>query len=341
MTNQQVRPMLAAQKYKGPGDLWSPAHIAVVEQHLKEDGYLIMQPKYDGFRTLFDFGVPRSRAWKPHANKYLQRFAKDYGLLMQGVDCEQLPGHLAREDIFRQAMSDLRSEDGTRQFTLYMYDYFEGLPARAEYTRRVTAIQEVLDDAVALDSFRDGVIYGPEDCPYEVKLVLTEMWEVRSVEEIFQKQAELISAGWEGGIVRRPNLPYKYNRSTALGGELVKVKADRQTAEAVIIGFEPWYENQNEATTSALGFTTRSSHQDNMVALDMLGAYRVRCMENPGIEFKIGVLRGVTHEDRKRLWAERTQYLGGIIEYSHDGYGGGYDKPRTPVGLRIRPREEF
>jgi DNA ligase 1 len=141
-------------------------------------------------------------------------------------------------------------------------------------------------------------------------------------------------------MLRRPDKPYKFGRSTNRGGELIKLKR-YEDAEAVVIGFEPWYENQNEATESELGYQTRSAHQENKVPLDRLGTLKCRLLTDESVEFDIGVMQGVTHAERDRLWTVRESLIGAICKFKHQGYGGGYDKPRTPVFLNWRDRDEF
>lgn len=324
----KVRPMLAAQKYRKAGDLWSPLHEGVVEQHLKEDGFLWMQPKIDGMRTCFDEGVARSRSWKPLGNKYLQAFAKQTDLQMDGIDGEVVSGHIYDPTIFKVSMSGIRAEEGSPEFSIYMFDnmYMGG----RKYSVRKASLMTRIEGSTR-------IFEGPN---YSAKLIVCPTFQVTSLDEIYRKEAELVEAGWEGGIIRRDPLPYKFGRSTALGGELVKLKR-RQTSEAVVTGYFPWEENQNEATISPLGYTVRSAHQDGKVALERLGGWTCHLLENPSVTFKVGSMRGVTHTDRDRLWQNRDAHIGDIFEFSHDGYGGGYEAPRTPIWLRWRSKTEF
>lgn len=323
----QIRPMLAAQKYREAGDLWGPLHEAIVQQHLQEDGYLIMQPKIDGMRCMFSEGVPRSRSWKPLANKALQQFAQEYSTLLHGLDGEIVTGHVYDPNVFRESMSGIRSAEGSKAFTFYAFDLFN-MGITPQYERR-KSLEEFVEAHGGIVSCQD----------YNAKIVLCPQTKVYGLNEIYDEEARLLAAGWEGGIIRRPTATYKFGRSTALGGALTKVKR-RNTVDAQVIGYEPRYANQNEAKTSELGYTTRSAHQENLVQLEMLGALRIRLLDS-GIEQKCGVFRGLTHDDLRTLWQERETLAGRYCEVSVDSASGGYDSSRCPVWMRWRDKEEF
>ncbi|WP_416383265.1 hypothetical protein, partial [Parvimonas sp. D4] len=70
--------------------------------------------------------------------------------------------------------------------------------------------------------------------------------------------------------------------------------------------------------------------------MERLGALKVELLTDRSVRFSIGVFKGWTHADRDRLWADRDTLIGRILKFKHQGYGGGYDAPRTPVGLGWR-----
>jgi DNA ligase-1 len=315
MANDQPRPMLAA-KYDE----------ACTAEHLKADGYLIMQPKIDGMRVLFDGGLARSRSWKLWTNRYLKAFAAEHAALTDGWDGEMVPGHSYDPEVFRKAMSGLRSEDGSREFTYFLFDNWT---SKNRYNIRRSQCEGEL--ALQSEYYFKGV-------DYHAKVVLCPEFRVRSIQEIDEGEAKLLSEGWEGAILRRPHSLYKWNRATSKGGELTKLKRF-EDAEAVIVGLHPAYENQNEAQKSLLGYTTRSAHQANLVAKDYLGSMDCVLLQEgkrTDITFNIGVFKGLSHEQRRELLLQGEALHGKIVNFSHQGYGGGYDKPRTPVFQRFR-----
>lgn len=307
MTKVQLRPMLAAK--------FDEAKVA---KHLAEDGLLLVQPKIDGMRVLLHNGVPRSRSWKEWTNVSMRAWAAHVGKFGQGWDGEMIPGLKNDPNIFRDAMSLMRAEHGGTEFTYYLFDNF--LDPGIAYSSRLANLGEQINPA-------NFMFYGPN---HMVKVVVCPTSIVQTMEELYAKEAEFLEAGWEGLIIRRHASGYKYNRATPSDGWLTKMKRF-EDAEARIIGVEPRYHNANEATISALGYTARSAHKENLVAEECLGAFQVELVEKPDIKFNIGVLKGVTLGDKEKMWQRREELIGRIITFKHQGYGGGYDAPRTPV----------
>jgi ATP-dependent DNA ligase len=329
--------MLAAQKYRGPGDLWSPEHEAVVQKHLDADGYLIVQPKWDGFRGVLDPDKNKimSRSWKPLANPHLQRWAEavliERGLYeLSYADGETFPGHDYHPELFRQCMSDLRSGSGTNKLMWVLYDYprFSNM---SYVDRRDSLINLV---------FKGEVNRTIEAGGAEMLLQLCPQIEVRSLEELYAEEARLLALNFEGAIVRRPHAPYKNNRATAVGGELVKVKR-RITIDAKVVGYAERLSNQNEAFIDERGYTKRPSIQAGKVATGLLGSLSLELLDGSNSKCDCGVFRGLSHPDLRTLWEERESLPGRYCEVSVDPITGGYDTARTPVFLRWRDASEF
>lgn len=329
-----VRPMLAAQKQREAGDLWGPRHEALVEAQLKEDGYLIMQPKWDGFRMLHTGEMAMSRSGKPLANSALQSFVRD-NPRFAGMDGEVFPGHHYHPEAFREGMSEIRSGGGSGDIMIVAYDYY------TQGTFNYPARRNHLEAAFGLSVDKPVVCAHPEGL-YNVHILLCPQIEVRSLDEIYAEEARLLALKFEGGILRRWNRQYKFGRATALGGELVKVKR-RESYDAIVIGYEERLQNGNEAKTSELGYTTRSAHQENLIPTGMLGALRIRIVNGPleGVEQKVGVFRGLSHTDLRTLWESKETLEGRYLEVSVDPATGGYDAARCPVFLRWRSKDEF
>lgn len=324
-------------------------NFKILEKHLKTDGFVRQQPKIDGMRILGDDGIARSRSWTPWTNRYLQAFFRDYADMTHGWDTEGLPGLHTLDnpdpEVFRRAMSGLRSEDGSPEMTLFLFDNWDASWQKTAYDARyAAAVADVEATAINLphdkwDHGYDGIIFNGAD--YRVKVIPCPSYKVTSIDQIMEKHLQNMEAGWEGSMIRRHCAPYKWNQATINEGWLMKIK-DVEDDEAVITGFEPAYANENEATVSALGLTKRSSHQGNLREKDYLGAWHVHLLRDPSVQFKIGVLKGYTIADRRELLrlAREGKMFGKIIKFEHQGYGGGYDKPRAPVGISLRdPRD--
>lgn len=323
---RNVRPMLAAQKYREAGDLWGPLHEQVVATRL-ERGPLIMQPKIDGMRCILLEGQARSRSFKLLGNQALQAFARDHTHL-NGLDGEVFSGHDYSGESFRRSMSGVRAASGDGDLTIVFFDHVAN-PQYDYHGRKNTALLQVGGSERLIEGYT-----------YRVKLLECPQREVSTLGEIYAYETELLEAGWEGGIIRDPLRPYKFGRSTALDMALVKVKR-RDTVDARVVGYEPRYENQNEAFQNELGYTSRSAHKEGKVPLEMLGALHLELLDGSNVRTKCGVFRGLTHTDLRDLWAIKDTLEGRYCEVSVDKATGGYDSARTPVWLRWRDASEF
>lgn len=306
-----------------------PVTDAILEKHFQEVDFLYAQPKIDGMRVYHGENcIPQSRSGKEWKHKALRAWCQDHPTL-RGLDGEVVPGHTYHEGSFREAMSSVRAADGDHVFTFWMFDT-TSLSPTATYEYRLEY----------LEAIKSGWEEFTESDRYHCRLALCPTDTVRSVEEVRDFEERMIAEGWEGAMLRRPDRPYKFGRSTNLQGHLIKLKR-YDDAEAIVTGYEPWYQNENEPEQSPLGYTVRSSHQENKVPLERLGALHVELLTDREVKFKIGVMQGVTHSDRDRMWANRDSLVGRILKFKHQGYGGGYDVPRQPVFLNWRSNTEF
>lgn len=313
-----------------------PITDEVIARHIEEAGFLFGQPKVDGMRVYIgDECIPQSRSGKEWKNKPLRSWAQAHPSL-RGLDGEVIPGHVYYDGVFREAMSGTRKAEGSREFTYFLFDYVSASqgssiqPYQLPYWDRYTCLQDFVE---LVGEFQ-------ESDNYHARLVVTPTTNLHSAEEVRAFEEKCIAEGWEGAMLRRPDRAYKFGRSTNRGGELIKLKR-YEDAEAVVVGWEAWEENQNEATQSPLGYQVRSAHKEGKIPIERLGAWKVQLLTDRSVEFSVGVMRGVTHADRDRMWQEKENYAGRIFKFSHQGYSGGYDKPRQPVFLNWRSASEF
>ena len=113
-----------------------------------------------------------------------------------------------------------------------------------------------------------------------------------------------------------------------------------ETAEAIVVGFEPLMRNNNEAKINELGHQVRSHSKCGMVADDTLGRFVVRGINNgfDGVEFRLG--SGLNQAQRDCFWENKEKLVGKVIEYKYQNHGI-KDAPRTPIFLRFRDAKEF
>lgn len=241
-------------------------------------------------------------------------------------DGEILTYTSGKMDNFNLVQSKVMSEDGSPEFLYYMFDHFE-FPERR------------FEDRMPL--IKQGVAFTKR-----VNQIL-----VRDMAELLALEAQAIADGWEGLIVRSRDGRYKFGRSTAKEGILLKM-VKKQRAEAVIVGTYERMHNANEATTDALGNTKRSSHQDNKVGRDDLGGLNllwdgmvsghlfsgVVIPSGGAVPFDCGT--GFDDATREKFWKIRDQLIGQIITFEFRGVGTN-SKPRFPAFIGLRDERDL
>jgi len=261
-------------------------------------------PKYDGIRCVIRGGVALSRKLKPIPNVHISEKLK---ACPDNVDGELI---IPRKN-FNQIQSAVMSEDGEPEFEYHVFDIVSEKP----YLARMEDLR-----LMELPTFCKKVLpvkFDNEDDMLEYERETVEDWD------------------FEGIMIRSGNGPYKFGRSTAKQGYLLKLKRF-QDAEAEIIGFEEQMHNTNEAETDERGYTKRSSKKAGMVPTGTLGAFIVRTPD--GREFRVAT--GMTALDREKYWDSREHMLGQLVKYKYQE-AGAKDLPRFPVFLGIRHPDDM
>lgn len=269
---------------------------------------VIVQPKLDGIRVLIKDGVAYSRTLKPIRNRYVQKRIEAHANVLEGVDGELMVGDPTDPMVYRYTSSGIMSESGEPNFMLHAFDIWN-VP-EAPYQKRSAALVS-------------------RDLPLDLVVPVINAY-AATESELMDHHYRFTKEGYEGTILRHPLGLYKYNRSTMREGYLIKFK-DFKDAEAMITGFIPKYQNANPAGLDERGYTKRSTHMDNLVKLDTLGALEVIVDDGP--EFSIGT--GFDDALRKHIWDRRDHYLGKMVKFKYFE-GGAYAKPRFPVFLGFR-----
>ena len=263
---------------------------------------VMVSVKMDGIRCLIKDGVALSRTLKPIRNEYVQHIIgkPEYN----GLDGELIVGSVFAKDCYRVTNSGVMSKEGEPDFTYYTFDYWD----RPEigFADRFPMLW---------DSYRvRRTFHTRAHCEAELL----------SIEE------SLLSRGAEGVMVRSPDGPYKYGRSTEKEGILGKLKRFVDN-EYEVVDFIERMHNGNEATVNSLGHTERSSHKENKTGRGDLGAIVCRTVE--GLQFNVGT--GFDDNLRREIWNNRAQYLGRMAKVKHFEIGV-KDAPRFPVFLGFR-----
>lgn len=278
---------------------------------------LLASPKLDGLRGLVVNGKLLARSLKPIPNKHLQ---KVFGTpAYNGLDGELIYGPPNAPDVYRKSTSAIMGHDGTPFVTFWVFDR-HNMPS-VSYNMRREEAQIIVD-------------HHPVKVGASIRMLDQVL--IEDVSMLMGYEAQLLSEGFEGVILRDPMSLYKYGRSTTNEGMLLKLKRFSD-GEAEIIGFEEQMHNGNEATKNELGRTKRSTAKAGLTGKGTLGALVCRDLES-GVEFNIGT--GMDDEEKQRLWDTRKSMKGAIVKYKSFKIGV-KDAPRHPVYLGIRDKRDM
>jgi len=285
---------------------------------------LIGSPKYDGIRALVQDTL-LSRRLTPIKNTYLRlTFGRHEFEHMDGELF--LPLHLGD---FHTGSGIVRSNTCTElesaQVQFHVFDSFAS-PERP-FWRRLEEVQRRLGRLPT----------GPvQAVPHQ---------HLSDLDELLEYEAGILELDFEGVMLRHPEGPYKFGRSTLNEHWLLKLKRFTD-AEAKVIGFKEQLKNNNVAKKDALGKTKRSKHQENMVGKDTLGALEVVGINGrfKGVEFDISggsKQSKVPFDDalRKEIWQNKKKYLGRTLTYTYFEPGS-KDAPRHAGFFRWRNRDD-
>lgn len=288
-----------------------PMLAATVESLDKLTYPLLGSAKLDGIRTIVRGGVAVSRNLKPIPNRHVQAVLGH--ARYDGLDGELIVGDPCAKDVFRATSSGVMSIEGTPDFQFHVFD--DCTDPDLEFRHRYK-----------LAAAKIRALGGPLQLVYQ-----HELDSAADVERVEQWQLGL---GYEGLMLRSATSPYKHGRGTLRAQDLMKLKRF-EDAEAEVVGFEELMRNANEATTSELGLTTRSTSKEGKYGGGTLGALVVRAVNGPfqGAEFTIG--SGFNQAQRDLIWATRAHWLGRVVKYKFFPLGS-KDAPRFPIFLGER-----
>ena len=287
-------------------------------------------PKIDGIRFLMIDGQAVSRTFKPIRNKYIQGCLADIEL-PDGID-----GELTVGDTF-QDCGAIMSSKGEPDFKVWIFDYVnpadEEMPGYKERMKQLATIQRPID---ANGEF--PLTLGAYAKSLGVDLEVLYPTTVNSQEEVDELMVKNLDDGYEGLMLRAPDGPYKFGRSTVKENTLLKVK-NFLDDEAEVIGFKEQTTNTNVKTKNVFGRSERSTSQDGMVPAGTLGGFLLKMKD--GREFSCG--SGLNDVLRKEIWEDRDSYLGKFVKFKYMPYGvkEGTGIPRLPIFLGFRDKSDM
>ena len=291
---------------------FKPLLAETVEDTSKVPYPVWVSPKLDGIRAIVKDGVVYSRSMKPIRNRHVQfLFGRpEYN----GLDGELIVGNPNAKDVYLLTNSGVMSTDGEPDVTFFTFDRWDWPEADYEYR------------------YEHGVLEA-----FDLSTRVQHVWqfEVSNEEELLKAEQWYLDQGYEGLMLRRKDRLYKYGRSTAKEFTLMKLKRFSD-AEYKVVGFQERMKNNNEATKNELGYTERSTCQENLEGRGDLGALVLEFSD--GQTFNCGT--GFTDEDRRHIWDNRDFYLGKQAKVKSFLIGV-KDLPRFPVWLGFRDKDDM
>lgn len=268
-------------------------------------------PKIDGVRALNPYGTLLTRTLKAMPNHHTrENFSKpEY----QGYDMELACGLETDDDLCRKTVSAVMSHEGAPIVIGHVFDLCEPSVANKPYRERYEMLKSWIEFQHTLGKLEDLQVVG-----YVV---------INNEEELLAQEEIWLNMGYEGMIIRDPDAPYKWGKSTAKECGYTRRKPYEDTEGVLIDVFEA-EENLNEAFTDTQGLTKRTTHQENKVGKGMAGALMVKRLDT-GDMARIGPGK-LTHAERVTLWETRYEAIENemIVKFRH-----------FPIGVKDKPRQ--
>lgn len=259
-------------------------------------------PKLDGIRCVIRDGKALSRSLKPISNIHTRTTLEDLNL--PNLDGELM---IKGSTNFSDVSSAIMSRSGWPAFEYHVFDIQMRDPQ--PYRRRYRELKYIVTQ-------------------YGHPLILVEHWIVPNAKEMLADESYILSEGYEGLMLRDPDSPYKFGRSTVREGYLMKLKRFHDD-EAEVIGASELMHNENVQMVNAVGYAERSMSKENLVPAGILGKLQVRWK---GVEFGIG--SGFDAATRRSLWDDHNASLlaGRIVKFKYFEVGS-KGAPRFPIFL--------
>lgn len=259
---------------------------------------VMVSPKLDGIRCLIIDGVAYSRKMLPLPNKELQERASQY------------------KD---------RNYDGELLCPSFDFNYVQSkiMSRRCQISGCYYYVFDTISDRIYYERILD---IGKSD-DFKINFVGCKL--VKSKRELDTYLQECLREGFEGAMIRQPDSPYKFGRSTEKEQYLLKLKVFHDT-EGVVVDFKERLHNTNEQEKDNVGNAKRSSKKAGMELTGMLGSLE---LDYNGKRVSVG--SGFDDEQRKSLWKNRENLIGKVVTFKYQELSK-YGVPRFPVFMRFR-----
>ena len=282
---------------------------------------LLVSPKIDGIRFTVFKGEAQSRSGKRLPNTHFQSLFTDGQL--DYLDGEVVVGldpactNTANGTLFNRTQSAIMSAGGTPVISLHVFDDITD-PNLTFASRLAIASSRVR----AYDSLGTIIRYVRHE-------------PLHTPREVVKYEEEALLTGYEGIMLRSPNAPYKFGRSTLKQQGLIKVKRFIDD-EATVTGFIALERNTNPIVPNAFGLAKRSSHKAGKVPDNLLG--KLVAEHRRYGEIVIG--SGFDVATREKIWFNQAEFLGKTVTFKYQPHGTG-EKPRAPIFKGIRDERDL
>lgn len=165
-----------------------------------------------------------------------------------------------------------------------------------------------------------------EDLGFVISVEQTEVNSKEEVEELFEKR---LDEGYEGLILRDPESPYKFGRSTIKEEYMLKVKPF-EDFDAVVVDVTERFINTNISFKNELGNSIKRNTLDAKESTGVAAAFVVKYEDH---ELKVS-LNG-SEDFRKEIWHNKESYIGKMVTYKGMLIGS-KNVPRHPTFIRMR-----
>lgn len=272
-------------------------------------------PKIDGIRCVIRHGQPLTRSLKPIPNRHIRAALSG----LPDFDGELIVGNPVDPEAWNHTSSAVMSHDGEPDFTYWVFD--------------------TTSDKMKLFTFDQRLLWAEDRVKhYAPNVKILKHRVILDLIDLAQYEELCVKNGYEGIMIRDVIAPYKWGRSTAKEGFLLKMKRF-DDLEAEIIGAYERRHHVGEALINALGLTERDHKKENYVGASVLGGFVCRYV---GLKwtsvFEVG--SGFTDEQRLLYWNKGLGYQGTIVKIKHQGWTV-ENKPRFPVFLGFRDERDM
>lgn len=289
--------------------------------------------KVDGSFAFIQNSKLYARSLKLHENLYVteQYSNPDFN----GLRGELIAGDdPTATDLCRNTSSALRTIEGQPKTSLFCFDYVLPETKDLPYRERIFMLGMKVRELRAmgyLNIFMIPVCY------------------VNSMQEYHKLRDNFLNLGYEGCVLRDPMSKHKEGRSSSTKPDLWRYKP-WSSAEIRVDYLVEEQQNNNQAKKNELGQTERSTHQENLVGKQTMGAivgtlvtplldYQGKLVADVGVQLTIAT-GSLKQNECKFYWDNQHEALGKVVEFEYMSFGL-KEKPRFAQFKRIRSENDL